>query len=131
MNGTASTASNAGRSAASRVSPAMVALLLSIAICTASQLLLKHAITGEGTFFAKLFTLPVIAGLAAYATGTGLWVACLRKLDLSFAFPASALQHVLIVAGAWSLPEARGPPLHPFTRATSPREPRSWLPMER
>jgi len=111
MNGTASTANNTERAAASRISPAMVALLLSIVICTASQLLLKHAITGEGSFFVKLFTLPVIGGLAAYATGTALWVVCLRRLDLSFAFPASAMQHVLIVAGAWSLLGETIPPL--------------------
>lgn len=89
--------------ASPRTSPlALWTLFVSILICTGAQLLLKHAVTTEATFLEKLFSLPVIAGLGAYGLGTILWILCLRWLDLSFAFPASALQHVLIVAGAWA-----------------------------
>jgi drug/metabolite transporter (DMT)-like permease len=45
----------------------------------------------------------LVAGLATYACGTLLWLYCLSKLELSVAFPASAVQIVLVLAGARSL----------------------------
>ncbi|MEM9480763.1 MAG: small multidrug resistance protein [Verrucomicrobiota bacterium] len=91
-------------SSASRTSPlALGTLFVSILLCTGAHLLLKNAVMVEGTFVEKLFSLPVIVGLGVYGTGTVLWILCLRWLDLSFAYPASAMQYVLIVAGAWSL----------------------------
>ncbi len=100
-----------GRGEESRPNTALLALVLSIVVCAASHLLLKHAITGEAAFLEKLFTLPVIGGLAVYACGTALWIVSLRRLDLSFAFPASAMQYVLVFGGAWALLGEQIPPL--------------------
>ena len=45
-------------------------------------------------------------GLGVYAAGTLLWLCCLSKIDLSLAFPGSALQLILVLSGAsWLLGE--------------------------
>lgn len=89
----------------------LLALAVSVVCCAASQLLLKFGMTGLGelptlgslpAYAFQLIKLPIVGGLALYAVGTGLWLMCLTRLDLSVAYPASAVQFLLIFAGAWS-----------------------------
>ncbi|MCB1097055.1 MAG: hypothetical protein KDN22_15890 [Verrucomicrobiae bacterium] len=88
----------------------LLALAVSILCCAASQLLLKSGMSSIGTLPALdnvpayalgLITPPIVGGLMLYAFGTALWLVCLTKLDLSIAYPASAVQFLLIFAGAW------------------------------
>lgn len=88
----------------------MVVLGISVLCCAASQLLLKSAMASAGSlpslaafpsYLPQLITLPIVAGLALYAAGTGLWLICLTRLELSVAYPASAVQFLLIITGAW------------------------------
>ena len=90
----------------------LIALTISVLCCAASQLLLKLGMAGIGTlpsfdglaaYAVQLIRLPIVGGLALYAIGTVLWLICLTKLDLSVAYPASAVQFLLIFAGAWCL----------------------------
>ena len=89
-----------------------VLLGASVLLCAGSQLLLKRAmaevggvpsIEGLASYLPGLVRFPVIAGLGLYGLGTALWLSCLTRLDLSVAYPASALQFLLIFAGAWWL----------------------------
>ena len=89
-----------------------VFLGFSILLCAGAQLLLKRAMADVGgvpslaalaAYLPELIRVPVIAGLSLYGIGTALWLGCLTRLDLSVAYPASALQFLLIFAGAWWL----------------------------
>jgi len=83
-------------------------LVASIVLCAAAHLILRHAALGAaGRPLIRLLLDPhVIFGLAVYATGTLLWLCCLSKIDLSLAFPGSALQLILVLSGAsWLLGE--------------------------
>ena len=74
-------------------------LFLSVIFCTSAHLLLRDgAANGHGI---ELFLRwKVIVGLFIYACGTGLWLICLSSLDLSVAFPASAIQFIVVMLGA-------------------------------
>ena len=50
-----------------------------------------------------MINVQIIGGLILYALGTILWLMCLSKLDLSFAYPAATVQYLLVFAGAWIL----------------------------
>jgi drug/metabolite transporter (DMT)-like permease len=82
----------------------IAALSLSVLFCAAAHLLLR---SGALEFSPALFSnWRLFLGLGIYACGTLLWIYCLSKLDLSVAFPASAVQFVLVLAGArWTLGE--------------------------
>ena len=57
--------------------------------------------SGLPIYLLELIRVPIVGGLALYAAGTALWLVCLTKLDLSVAYPASAVQFLLIFTGAW------------------------------
>ena len=85
-----------------------VALFSSVLLCASAHLILRHAASDlDGSdLWVLFFDLRILAGLVVYALGTALWLYCLGKLDLSLAFPASAIQFVLVFAGAkWILGE--------------------------
>jgi drug/metabolite transporter (DMT)-like permease len=89
----------------------VAALTLSVLLCAAAHVILRWAAGGGGELL-ELATRPgVWLGLAVYGCGTGLWILCLRRLDLSFAFPASAVQLLLVYAGAALLLGESIPPL--------------------
>lgn len=83
-------------------------ILLSVASGVAGQTVLKMGVdrpgseaidTGIRGLIQTIFTNPlVLAGLALYACGALAWIAVLRKMDLSFAYPFLALNFVLIAA---------------------------------
>lgn len=85
---------------------------LNLIISVAAQFVLKAGMAklgafdpaaGVGEYLFQMVNIQIIGGLVLYGTGTILWLLCLSKLDLSFAYPAATLQYVLIFAGAWLL----------------------------
>ena len=87
------------------------ALLVSVLLCASSQLILRGAAASPAgadseNLIALFFNPAILGGLGLYASGTALWIFCLSRLDLSLAFPASAIQLVVVYAGArWFLGE--------------------------
>ena len=82
----------------------LAALALSVLLCGSAHLLLRHGATELSVNLLPNWRLAL--GLATYGCGTLLWLHCLSKLDLAVAFPASAVQLVLVLAGAhWLLGE--------------------------
>ena len=92
----------------------VVLLLVSIVFCTVAQFMLKAAMNRVGVLpaFADLelisFLLEhrvavglIIVGLGLYGSGTILWILCLTRLELSFAYPISTLQYLLVFLAAW------------------------------
>ena len=45
----------------------------------------------------------VFSGLAIYASGTAFWMLCLRTLNLSYAYPLTAISYVLVLGASWLL----------------------------
>ncbi len=84
-------------------------LLASVVLCASAHLILRGGAVdgGESEGLLKLlFSGRILLGLVVYGSGTVLWIACLSRLDLSLAFPASAVQFLLVFAGAhWILDE--------------------------
>ena len=75
------------------------ALALAIILGTAGQLLLKHALRGNGTTAHGLRGMlsPAMLGwLLCYAVTTLLWLLALRTIPLSQAFPLLGLQFALV-----------------------------------
>jgi len=89
----------------------VAALAVSVLLCAAAHLILRAAAEGGGDVWSLAMRPGVWIGLAVYACGTGLWILCLRQLDLGLAYPASALQLVLVYAGAAALLGESIPPL--------------------
>lgn len=81
-------------------------ILLSLASGVAGQTCLKVGLTQAGgnssddTLFSLIGLILrsplVIAGLALYAMGAIAWIAVLRRMDLSYAYPFLAINFVLI-----------------------------------
>jgi drug/metabolite transporter (DMT)-like permease len=81
-------------------------ILLSVASGVAGQTCLKIGLTQAGgnaesdTLFSIIGIIVrsplVLAGLALYALGAIAWIAVLRRMDLSYAYPFLALNFVLI-----------------------------------
>jgi multidrug transporter EmrE-like cation transporter len=81
-------------------------ILISSASGVAGQMFLKFGLDRAGgdsasdTLFSLigliLRTPMVLAGLALYAVGAVAWIAVLRRMDLSYAYPFLALNFVLI-----------------------------------
>jgi len=87
-------------------------LLLDILLSVAAQLVLKSAMSEIGGFdpstsitlyFYNFVDLKIFLGLGLYGIATVLWIFCLSKLDLSFAYPIATVQYFLIFLGAWYL----------------------------
>lgn len=89
----------------------VAALAASVLLCAAAHVILRHAAAGGGAPLELALRPGVWLGLAVYGCGTLLWIVCLRRLDLSFAYPASALQLVLVYAGAAAVLGEQIPPL--------------------
>ena len=76
-----------------------LSLISSVVLCTSAHLLLRDG-AADGQGLELYLRWKIILGLFVYACGTGLWLVCLSNLDLSVAFPASAVQFVVVMAGA-------------------------------
>lgn len=87
----------------------MIYLLLNLIISVAAQVVLRAAMEQLGGFepgnavgyFISMLNPMVIGGLLLYGSGTILWLLCLTKLDLSFAYPAATLQYFLVFWSSW------------------------------
>jgi drug/metabolite transporter (DMT)-like permease len=91
-------------------------LLASILLSTIAQFLLKAAMNDIGLLpsladlnlwpFITVHQIPLLQiglGLGLYASGTVSWLLCLTRLELSFAYPVSTLQYLLVFLAAWLL----------------------------
>ena len=88
----------------------IVYLFLNILISVAAQLMLKAGMANLRSFqvsgdtmqyLFSMINIEIVGGLFFYASGVILWLLCLSKLDLSFAYPAGTFQYVLIFIGSW------------------------------
>lgn len=80
--------------------PSTFFLLSGGAVCAASgTLLLKMGATGRSEL-AAFINLWVLAGLAVYALGVGLWILAMSREPLSVVYPFTALSFVLVLVGA-------------------------------
>jgi len=73
-----------------------LALAAGILLGVAAQLLLKVGATGEGDFIAQLFKPHTIIGLALYGMAAFFYIAALRKIPVTVAFPSVALSYAII-----------------------------------
>ena len=90
----------------------LIYLAIDICASVAAQMVLKSAMAdlgafeanaGLGEYLLNMINLKVILGLGLYGIATVLWILCLSKLDLSFAYPVAVMQYLLIFGGAWYL----------------------------
>lgn len=82
----------------------------SIILAVVAQLVLKFGTLGIGPCVDRslsscvvdiMVNLPVALGVGLHALDILFWFLALSRLELSFAYPVSSLQYVLIFAGAW------------------------------
>lgn len=90
----------------------LVYLGASIMLAVVAQLVLKFGALsvgpcGEPRFLScvvrVMVNVPVAIGISLHVLDMLLWFLALSRLELSFAYPVSSLQYVLIFAGAWLL----------------------------
>lgn len=96
-----------GKTAASRMSHVPeIAALSAVAFAAAGHLLIKYGLNSLQTatiphgFLTRILNCllqPAVAGgLAVYAIGTVLWVCAVSKREISYIFPLSALNYVVV-----------------------------------
>ncbi len=86
-----------------------LSLAAGILLGVAAQLLLKVGATGDGGFVAQLFKPHTIIGLALYGMAAFFYIAALRKIPVTVAFPSVALSYAIIaVLGVLWLKEPLG-----------------------
>ena len=88
-----------------------LAILVSVVLTVAGQLLVKHGINllvdldfsrGLVQGFLRVFSSPIVlAGTAVYAISVLVWLYALSSVDLSFAYPLGSVSYVLIVLASW------------------------------
>jgi multidrug transporter EmrE-like cation transporter len=78
-------------------------LAASLLLGVAAHLTLKHAVLELGAHPGWLPYLWLFAGLVVYALGTACWMLCLASLDLSYAYPFTGLNYVLVLGASWLL----------------------------
>ncbi len=81
--------------------PAEWLVLASVALASAGQLMIKlglnhHASAGSAPLHGML---PTLCGLLVYALGTLLWIEAVRKRDISYLYPLSAINYTLVALG--------------------------------
>jgi multidrug transporter EmrE-like cation transporter len=91
-------------------------LIASVLLAACGHLMIKHGLNTVPAFsqtslaariLEYLLTPWVIAGLAVYGVGTLLWIVVASKRDISYLYPITALNYVLItVGGMWLFGEA-------------------------
>jgi multidrug transporter EmrE-like cation transporter len=62
-----------------------------------------HVVEGWMDYIFSMANIEIIGGLLLYGVSIGFWLACLSKLDLSFAYTAATVQYVLVYWGGWYL----------------------------
>jgi len=85
-----------------------LAILVSVALAVAGQLLLKMGMLRMGRFSLNIFTIVqqytrvllnpfIIAGIIGFALSMLVWLYVLSRLELSIAYPFVALNYILIL----------------------------------
>lgn len=83
-------------------------LIAAVLLAACGHLLIKYGLTRvpvldhpsiAARVFADLLTPQVILGLAVYGFGTLLWIAVVSKRDISYLYPFTAVNYVLITLG--------------------------------
>jgi drug/metabolite transporter (DMT)-like permease len=98
----------------SRMSIAIIYILISVVAGAAGQVLLKKgmgsmgpltlSINQLGSVLWRIFTNPyVLVGLAIYVSGTLFWLTALSRVELSYAYPFASLSYVVMLAASWLL----------------------------
>ena len=93
-----------------------LAVLGSILLAASGHMMIKHglrevsagvALSSLAARLAAYFTQPaVVAGLVIYGLGTALWIFAVSKRDISYVFPITALNYVLVtLGGKWLFAE--------------------------
>ena len=90
---------------------AEIALIAAVLLAACGHILIKHGLNTMPALaqasiaerlLAYLLTPLVIGGLAVYGTGTLLWIVAVAKRDISYLFPVTSLNYVVItLAGMW------------------------------
>jgi drug/metabolite transporter (DMT)-like permease len=90
---------------------AILSILISVIVSVVGQLLVKKGLNLIGNIqyskgviasFSKIFWSPyVLVGTFIYFLGVFFWLYALVKVDLSFAYPFSALSYVLVLLLSW------------------------------
>ncbi|MGI8770905.1 MAG: hypothetical protein ACR2JE_05675 [Acidobacteriaceae bacterium] len=78
-------------------------VLGSVALASTGQLMIKlglnHHASITNHFRALHGMLPTLGGLMIYALGTLLWIEAVRKRDISYLYPLSAINYTLVALG--------------------------------
>lgn len=92
------------------------ALFISVALAAGGHLIIKGGLNAipsmaQASLGARLtmyvFDPMVILGLLIYATGTLLWIVAVAKRDISYLYPITAINYVLVtLAGRWLFGES-------------------------
>lgn len=93
-----------------------IALVAAVLLAACGHLLIKYGLktsagprelTGLARIVALMFSARVLTGLAVYGVGTVLWVAVVAKRPISYLYPVTAMNYVLItLGGMWFFGEA-------------------------
>lgn len=88
----------------------VIYLTASVLLAVAAQLVLKLGLLNSGgcddqwvipCLSRKIVTGPIVLGVSLHLIDTLFWCLALSRLDLSFAYPVSSLQFILIFAASW------------------------------
>jgi len=90
----------------------LLAIFVSVCLAVAGQLLLKMGMLRMGKFslnistvvqqYARILVNPfIIAGIIGFALSVLVWLYVLSRLELSFAYPFTALNYVLILLASY------------------------------
>lgn len=77
----------------------IMALLGGALLAAAGTLMLKLGASGR-TEVLEFANWQIVAGLALYGLGSGLWIYCMSREPLSVVYPFTALSFVLVLGGA-------------------------------
>ena len=112
---TSESAPRAGR----RIDSTELALIAAILLAACGHLMIKYGLNSlpavhDQALLRRLLGYAaspgLLAGLAVYGTGTLLWIAAVSKRDISYLYPISAVNYVILtVAGIWLFGEAVSP----------------------
>lgn len=80
------------------------ALAASLLFGVSGQILLKFAMDVVRAHPEVWFSYYwLLGGLGVYTVGVGSWMLCLSYLDLSYAYPFTGLNYVMVLAASWLL----------------------------
>ena len=88
----------------------VIYLTAGVLFAVAAQLVLKLGLLNSGScddqlmipcVGRKIVTGPIMLGISLHVIDTIFWIFAVSRLELSFAYPVSSLQYILIFAASW------------------------------